>query len=181
MVGVPVETYDERLTTVTADRVLMERTMRAQARRRVVDKVAAAVMLQTWLDARPEPTTDGGRGPRRPVRRGARSGTHDPWDDPDVADALVVERPRRSHRAVKWLVVLRRCRAVAGCSSPVASACGTSARSTRGRSGAVAACFTVTADDTLDTTSASACRTQGLIANAGVFRWYVDHHGGLDA
>jgi putative Holliday junction resolvase len=52
VVGVPVETFDERLTTVTADRNLMELRMRAEARRRVVDKVAAAVMLQTWLDSR---------------------------------------------------------------------------------------------------------------------------------
>ena len=48
---VPVETWDERLSTVTADRSLMEQQMRAQARRRVVDKVAAAVFLQAWLDA----------------------------------------------------------------------------------------------------------------------------------
>lgn len=52
VVPVPVETYDERLTTVTADAALMEFRMRAEARRRVVDKVAAAVMLQSWLDAR---------------------------------------------------------------------------------------------------------------------------------
>jgi putative Holliday junction resolvase len=52
VVGVPVFLHDERLTTVEADRVLMEQKMRAQARRRVVDKVAAAVMLQSWLDAR---------------------------------------------------------------------------------------------------------------------------------
>jgi putative Holliday junction resolvase len=48
---VPVETYDERLTTVTAERSLMEQRMRAEARRQVVDKVAAAVLLQAWLDA----------------------------------------------------------------------------------------------------------------------------------
>ena len=52
VVGVPVETFDERLTTVTADRALMQANMRAQARRRVIDKVAAAVMLQAWLDRR---------------------------------------------------------------------------------------------------------------------------------
>lgn len=50
---VPVETWDERLSTVTAERSLMEQNMRAQARRKVVDKVAAAVILQSWLDARP--------------------------------------------------------------------------------------------------------------------------------
>jgi putative Holliday junction resolvase len=53
--ALPVETYDERLTTVTADRSLMERNMKADARRRIIDKVAAAVMLQAWLDGRPRP------------------------------------------------------------------------------------------------------------------------------
>ncbi len=48
---VPVVPYDERLTTVTAERSLMEQNMNAEERRRVIDKVAAAVMLQAWLDA----------------------------------------------------------------------------------------------------------------------------------
>lgn len=52
VVGVPVETSDERLTTVTADRALMEMHLDAKARRKVVDKVAAAVILQSWLDGR---------------------------------------------------------------------------------------------------------------------------------
>jgi len=50
--GLPVEMWDERLTTVSADRDLRALDMRAGARRRVVDKVAAAVMLQAWLDHR---------------------------------------------------------------------------------------------------------------------------------
>ena len=50
--GLPVELWDERLTTVTADRDLMAADLVAKARRRVVDKVAAAVMLQAWLDHR---------------------------------------------------------------------------------------------------------------------------------
>lgn len=49
---VPVETYDERLTTVTAERSLREQDVRGPDRRRVVDMVAAAVMLQAWLDGR---------------------------------------------------------------------------------------------------------------------------------
>lgn len=57
VVGVPVHVHDERRTTVEADRVLMEQKMNAQARRRVVDRVAAAVMLQSWLDS------STGRGP----------------------------------------------------------------------------------------------------------------------
>jgi putative Holliday junction resolvase len=50
VLSVPVETYDERLTTVTADRSLSTLGLSGQARRRVVDKVAAAVILQAWLD-----------------------------------------------------------------------------------------------------------------------------------
>ena len=50
-VGVPVELYDERLTTVTANRSMMDLKMKSDARRRVVDKVAAAVMLQSWLES----------------------------------------------------------------------------------------------------------------------------------
>ena len=49
---VPVETYDERFTTVTAERQLREAGVTGPARRQVVDKVAAAVLLQAWLDAR---------------------------------------------------------------------------------------------------------------------------------
>jgi putative holliday junction resolvase len=48
---VPVEVFDERFTTVTAHQALIGNNMRAKARRAVVDKVAAAVLLQTWLDA----------------------------------------------------------------------------------------------------------------------------------
>ena len=51
-VGVPVETWDERLSTVTAERSLLDQHLRAPARRKVVDQVAAAVILQSWLDAR---------------------------------------------------------------------------------------------------------------------------------
>jgi putative Holliday junction resolvase len=52
VVGVPVYVHDERLTTVAADRVMLEQNMNAQARRKVVDKWAAAVILQAWLDSR---------------------------------------------------------------------------------------------------------------------------------
>ena len=48
--GIAVALHDERLTTVTAESALLEARMRREARRRVVDKVAAAVMLQSWLD-----------------------------------------------------------------------------------------------------------------------------------
>lgn len=52
VVGVPVHLHDERLTTVTAERALREGGVRGRDRRSVVDKIAAAVLLQGWLDAR---------------------------------------------------------------------------------------------------------------------------------
>ncbi len=52
VVEVPVETFDERFTTVTAQRALHEAKVRGRAVRQVVDKVAAAVMLQAFLDRR---------------------------------------------------------------------------------------------------------------------------------
>lgn len=50
--GLPVELWDERLTTVSADRDLAALDLDPAARRRVIDKVAASVMLQAWLDHR---------------------------------------------------------------------------------------------------------------------------------
>jgi len=53
VVGVPVEVHDERFTTRIADRALRERgDLDARARRKVVDMVAASVILQDWLDLR---------------------------------------------------------------------------------------------------------------------------------
>ena len=49
--AVPVVTHDERLTTVSAERSLAAQNLTGPARRRVVDRVAAAVILQAWLDA----------------------------------------------------------------------------------------------------------------------------------
>jgi putative Holliday junction resolvase len=50
VVTVPIETFDERLSTVTAERALAEGNVRGPARRQVVDKVAAAVILQAYLE-----------------------------------------------------------------------------------------------------------------------------------
>jgi putative Holliday junction resolvase len=52
VVGVPVATHDERFTTVSAERPMRAAGMRAPQRRKVVDKLAATVLLQAWLDAR---------------------------------------------------------------------------------------------------------------------------------
>ena len=47
---VSVVTYDERLTTVTAERSLREQGVSSKEGRKVIDQLAAAVLLQAWLD-----------------------------------------------------------------------------------------------------------------------------------
>ena len=49
--GVEVELFDERLTTVEAERGLREAGVKGRERRAVVDAAAARVLLQGWLDA----------------------------------------------------------------------------------------------------------------------------------
>lgn len=46
----PVDLHDERLSTVEADRALREAGASGRERRRVVDRSAAAIILQAWLD-----------------------------------------------------------------------------------------------------------------------------------
>ncbi len=45
--------WDERLTTVQAERALLEGNVSRRNRKKVVDAAAAALMLQSWLDAQP--------------------------------------------------------------------------------------------------------------------------------
>lgn len=56
--GIPVEYWDERLTTVAANRVMIEADVSRARRRAVVDQIAACLILQGWLDAR-QPTAPG--------------------------------------------------------------------------------------------------------------------------
>jgi putative holliday junction resolvase len=49
---IPVTLTDERMSTVLATRRLAERGVRGSRQRKVVDQVAAAEILQGWLDAR---------------------------------------------------------------------------------------------------------------------------------
>lgn len=49
---VPVRLADERLTTVSASRMLSARGMNTRKQRAVVDQAAAVQILQGWLDAR---------------------------------------------------------------------------------------------------------------------------------
>lgn len=52
---VPVETWDERFSTAGAERVLIEADLSRARRKEVIDKQAAAFILQGWLDAHGKP------------------------------------------------------------------------------------------------------------------------------
>lgn len=49
---VPVKFMDERFTTLSAERVLIEGNVRRENRKKVIDKVAATIILQNYLDSK---------------------------------------------------------------------------------------------------------------------------------
>ena len=49
---IPVTFWDERLTTVSAHRILSENNVRGKKRKSVVDAVAAEIILQNYIDSR---------------------------------------------------------------------------------------------------------------------------------
>ena len=59
--GLPIDYWDERLTTAIAERSLIEAGVRRARRRDRVDAVAAAVILQGYLDAKRRRETGDGR------------------------------------------------------------------------------------------------------------------------
>lgn len=60
--GLPVTLWDERLTTVAADRTMMEAGVRREDRSNYVDMIAATLILQGFLDRRRNEGTQTGRG-----------------------------------------------------------------------------------------------------------------------
>ncbi|MDQ1373417.1 MAG: putative pre6S rRNA nuclease [Actinomycetota bacterium] len=52
VLAVPVETFDERLTTVAAAQSLRAGGVKARKQRKRIDEMAASVMLQNWLEQR---------------------------------------------------------------------------------------------------------------------------------
>lgn len=50
--GLDVILWDERLTTIEAERILMESNVRRENRKDVIDKMAAAIILQSYLDSK---------------------------------------------------------------------------------------------------------------------------------
>ena len=51
-VTVPIKTWDERLTSAQANRILIQARVRRDKRKEKVDKMAAAILLQSYLDGK---------------------------------------------------------------------------------------------------------------------------------
>ena len=50
-ISVPIRTWDERLTSAQANRLLIQADVRRKKRKESVDKMAAAILLQSYLDS----------------------------------------------------------------------------------------------------------------------------------
>ena len=51
-ITVPIKTWDERLTSAQANRILIQARVRRDKRKEKVDKMAAAILLQSYLDGK---------------------------------------------------------------------------------------------------------------------------------
>lgn len=56
-VSIPVIEWDERFTTVQAEELLIEADMSRKRRKSVIDKVAAAIILKSYMESRPTSQT----------------------------------------------------------------------------------------------------------------------------
>ena len=108
-----------------------------------------------------------------------RQWRHDPWDDPDITDALVVENPRPEMRRYRWVVWALAYLGLAGL--VVVGLVGlwyTEQVNPEGDPGEPIT-FTVDAEDTVHSVAVR-MHEMGLISSVGVFEYYVDDHGGLE-
>ena len=104
---------------------------------------------------------------------------HDPWDDPDVTDALVVERPRSEGRRYRWVVWALAYIGLAGLvAAGVVGLWYTEKVNPAGDPGEPMT-FTIAADDSVHSVAVR-LHEQGLISSVGVFEYYLEHHGGLE-
>ncbi len=115
----------------------------------------------------------------RREKRVASGWTHDPWDDPDVTDALVIERARKNRWPFKWLAYSLL--AIGTVTMLVGGSVGWWYLQQINPSGdpEPAVNFTVDEGETIDTLSVR-LQNEGFITNARVFRWYVERQGGLE-
>lgn len=108
-----------------------------------------------------------------------RSWHADAWDEADEIDISLLERPRHQRQRIKWFVYALAFLGIAGVIAGGLTGLWYSEQvNPQGEPGDPIS-FTINEDDTLETVGLR-LEEEGLIESAGVFDWYVDHHGGLE-
>jgi UPF0755 protein len=111
-------------------------------------------------------------------RHGARW-TGDPWDDPDVTDAVVLERPRRQWSGVRWLAYAVGLAALVALL--VVGAVGFWYVREVNPAGEPTAPITFTVEPGDDLAAITErLHERGFISNPGLFEWYVERNDGLE-
>ena len=103
----------------------------------------------------------------------------DEWDDAEQIEATMLERPRRQRPRIKWFVWAMMYLAMAGTVAGGLTGLWYSEQVNPQGDAGEPISFTVNEDDTLESIGLR-LEAEHLIEDAGVFRWYVDHHGGLE-
>lgn len=89
--SVPIVTWDERMTTCAAEDLLIAADVSRKKRKGIVDRVAAAILLQGYLEAQAQPVTNSSEGP-------AAEESLEEWEA-SLQDNQTYEPSSDSHRA----------------------------------------------------------------------------------
>ena len=89
--GLPVFLMDERLTTIEADRILEETGVAQSARKEHIDKMAAAIILQCFLDREFKPAPEPEEEAQVEVEAEAEAETEETADTSETAEAVEEE------------------------------------------------------------------------------------------
>ena len=111
--------------------------------------------------------------------RRAADWQHDPWDDPDATDSIVVERARKNRWPFKWLAYSLLAISVSGVLAAGSVGWWYLQQINPSGDAEPAVNFTVDVGETVDSLSVR-LQNEGFITNGRVFRWYVERQGGLE-
>jgi putative Holliday junction resolvase len=97
--SVPVVRWDERMTTKAAEELLIAADVSRKKRKGIVDRIAAAILLRSYLEAQDQVSTQpiGGRPAEEPLEEWETLSSADPSYDV-ASDPHSVDRPRRARR-----------------------------------------------------------------------------------